>query len=128
MLKSNKLAAIGFVVLLVMTTGCSSLNPAKKESKIALAKHLKQQGAKMYGTYWCVACNGQKKWFGEEAFSQLTYIECDPAGEKQQANLCRQLNITRFPTWEIGGKLYCQGGCSLGELADVSGYKGSREF
>lgn len=130
MLKINKLAAIGSVVLLVMTTGCSSLNKysARKESKLALANHLKQQGAKMYGTYWCVTCAGQKQWLGKEAFSKITYIECDPAGEKQQANLCRQLNITRFPTWEIGGKLYCQGGCSLGELADVSGYKGSREF
>lgn len=130
MLKSHRLAAIASVVLMLTTTGCSSLNKyqARQASKLALANHLKQHGAKMYGAYWCLTCAGQKKWFGKEAFSKLTYIECDPAGENAQADLCRKLNIDSFPTWEIDGKLTCIGGCSLDKLADASGYKGPRNF
>jgi hypothetical protein len=94
---------------------------------MALASHLKQIGAKMYGTNWCIACNGQKKAFGEKALSHITYIECDPGGKDAKPDLCRQLNITSFPTWEIKGKFYCQGGCSLEKLAEVSGYKGDRK-
>ncbi|MEW6494633.1 MAG: hypothetical protein AB1589_19250 [Cyanobacteriota bacterium] len=58
----------------------------------------------------------------------MALFECDPAGKNAQPGLCRQLNINSFPTWEIDGKLYCQGGCSLNKLADVSDYKGYSEF
>jgi hypothetical protein len=130
MLKSKRLAATVSIVLLLMTTGCTSLKEyqSRKTSRLALANYLKQNNAKMYGTYWCVACNGQKKWFGKEAFSQITYIECDPAGEKAQPEICRKLNINSFPTWEINGKFSCVGGCSLPKLAEVAGYTGPSDF
>ena len=130
MLKSKRLAVTVSVVLLLATTGCSSLSKSqsRKASKLALASHLQQQHAKMYGASWCLTCKGQKKWFGKEAFSKITYIECDAGGENPQVELCRKLNINSFPTWEINGKLTCIGGCSLEKLADESGYKGSRDF
>lgn len=82
----------------------------------------------MYGTYSCIACKGQRKEFGKQAFNQINYIECDPAGSNPQVELCRQKNITAYPTWEINGKIDCLGGCSLDKLADLSGYKGERDF
>lgn len=89
-----------------------------------LAQHLKVSGAKMYGAYWCPHCHDQKDLFGS-ANKQVPYIECDPRGEKPQTKLCQDKGIKGFPTWEIGGKIY-EGQRSLDELANLSGYKGSR--
>lgn len=132
MLKPNKLA-VGISIVIITTTGCAISNKLSKKfiqnpSTLALANHLKQKEAKMYGTYWCLACKGQKIAFGEKAFKQINYIECDPGGTNPQPNLCRQANVTGFPTWEIEGKLTCQGGCTLDKLADLSGYQGDRNF
>ncbi|HEY9673615.1 MAG TPA: hypothetical protein V6D11_19385 [Waterburya sp.] len=96
-------------------------------AELALAKHLKKVGAKLYGTYWCPYCNQQKVLFGEEAFSQINYIECDPRGKNARPALCRQAKIQGFPTWEIKGKFY-SGLQTMQELSELSGYKGDRNF
>ena len=96
-------------------------------AEITLVQHLKQTGAKMYGAFTCPHCQNQKQLFGKEAASQLNYIECHPEGKNARPDLCQAANIQGFPTWEINGKFY-QGEKSLQELADLSGYKGSRNF
>jgi hypothetical protein len=135
--KSTILAATISVVLLTLTTSCSLSKKVSNQfsdkykpnpTKTALATHLQNIGAKMYGTHWCLACKGQKKEFGQEAFSKINYIECDPGGANPQVALCDKAQLTSYPTWEIKGKLTCQGGCSLDDLADLSGYKGERKF
>lgn len=133
MIKPTKSTIIVAILLLTSTTGCAITNKLSKKliqnpSTLALADHLKQKDAKMYGTYWCLACQGQKKAFGKKAFSKVNYIECDPAGQNPQPKLCSQAKVTGFPTWEIDGKLICQGGCTLNNLADLSGYQGDRNF
>lgn len=94
---------------------------------MALAKHLKNIGAKMYGAYWCPYCTRQKDLFGEAAFRQIDYVECDPRGENPRPNLCREAKIKGYPTWEIQGKLYV-GVQSLEDLAKASDYKGVQRF
>ena len=47
---------------------------------VALAKHLKETGAKMYGAFWCSHCLDQKLLFGSEAVKEMPYIECFPDG------------------------------------------------
>jgi hypothetical protein len=94
---------------------------------IALAEHLQQVGATMYGTYWCPYCNRQRELFGADALSILPQVECDARGTNPQPDRCRDANINSYPTWEINGELY-PGLRSLDELADLSGYTGSREF
>ncbi|MGA7935122.1 MAG: hypothetical protein WCA35_16360 [Kovacikia sp.] len=133
------------IALLAIVAGCSSnaisqtsqeknLAPQTSSSdsvsspEIALALHLKKNGAKMYGTHWCSVCNWQRKQFGEEAFSQITYVECDPGGANPQPDLCRQANIHAYPTWEVNGRLYPPGGYPLQELAQLSGYQGASHF
>ena len=133
MLKYTKLTLTFSLVFLTLTTGCSLSKKLSKKfiqnpSTLALAKHLKQKDAKMYGAYWCLSCQAQKKAFGKQAGSQINYIECDPAGQNPQVNFCRQAKVTSYPTWEINGKFFCQGGCSLETLADESGYQGDRNF
>lgn len=96
-------------------------------ANLALAQHLQQSGAKMYEAYWCNVCRWQEKQFGPEAYSYITAIECDPRGKNAQPELCRQAEIRAFPTWEINGQLY-EGGMQLEQLANLSGYSGSRNF
>ncbi|MBE9096803.1 vitamin K epoxide reductase family protein [Tychonema sp. LEGE 07203] len=96
-------------------------------SEIALARHLKIVGAKMYGSFTCDRCQAQKESFGKEAAQIINYIECNPQGKNARRDLCEAAKIQGTPTWEINGKFY-QGQKSLQELADLSGYQGTREF
>lgn len=96
-------------------------------AEIALAKHLKQVGAKMYGAWWCPHCNDQKQLFGKAALSEFTYIECDPRGANAQPKVCQAAKVESYPTWEIKGKTYT-GTQSLKDLAAASGYQGPDNF
>lgn len=107
--------------------GDYAITTSSGAAEIALVQHLKQTGAKMYGAFTCPHCQNQKQLFGKEAASQLNYIECHPEGKNARPDLCQAANIQGFPTWEINGKFY-QGEKTLQELADLSGYKGSRNF
>lgn len=98
------------------------------QAEIALAQHLKNVGAKMYGAYWCPHCHDQKQLFGQQAAQIINYIECDPNGANSQTSVCQaNSNVTGYPTWEIQGKYYA-GTQTLEELANYSGYKGPRTF
>lgn len=96
-------------------------------AELALAAHLKQVGAKMYGAFWCPHCHDQKQLFGKEAFSQINYIECDPKGKNPQPDLCQAANVEGYPTWKVNGKT-TSGTQSLEELVKMSGYQGARNF
>lgn len=95
--------------------------------EMALARHLKEIGSKEYGAYWCPHCHEQKELFGKEAAAELNYVECDPKGKNAQPEVCKAAGIKGYPTWEINGKQYA-GVQTLNKLADLSGYKGSRNF
>jgi tetratricopeptide (TPR) repeat protein len=101
--------------------------PVTQPFPIALAQHLTQMGAKMYGAYWCSVCDWQREQFGDVAARQITEIECDARGQNPQPNLCQQAGVEAYPSWEINGQLY-RGGLSLEDLADISGYQGPRNF
>ena len=90
---------------------------------IAIAKHLKKIGAKLYTAYWCPHCHRQTHLFGKEAVKHLAVIECDPNGVNQQSQLCSSKKIRGYPTWEINGKFY-PGVRSLRDLARISNYSG----
>ncbi|MFN6540840.1 MAG: vitamin K epoxide reductase family protein [Nostoc sp. EkiNYC01] len=96
-------------------------------AEIALAQHLKQAGVKMYGAYWCPHCHAQKQLFGQEAFGQIDYIECDPKGKNPQTDRCQAAKVKGYPTWEINGQSY-SGTQSLEKLAELSGYSKPRNF
>lgn len=97
-------------------------------AEIALAKHLKAVGAKVYSAYWCPHCYEQKLLFGREATEYLPYVECAPDGAYSQTEVCRSKpEVTGYPTWEINGQFY-SGRQTLQKLAEYSGYQGSTEF
>ncbi len=92
-------------------------------SAIALAKHLRKIGAKVYTAYWCPHCYDQKQRFGQEAVSQLDIVECDRRGVNPQRELCIAKRIRGYPTWEIDGEFY-PGNQSLENLARFSKFRG----
>ena len=93
-------------------------------NEIALAKHLRKIGAKLYTAYWCPHCHHQKQRFGKEAVKQLEVVECDQRGVDPQTQLCRDKKVRAYPTWEINGKLY-PGNHSLESIANFSKYRGN---
>ncbi len=98
------------------------------EAEIALARHLKDIGAKEYIAWWCPHCHDQKLLFGKEAYKEVPYTDCAPADTpNNQKPECKTAAISSYPTWKIKGKTY-QGAQSLQELAKVSGYKGPTNF
>jgi uncharacterized membrane protein len=97
------------------------------EAEIALARHLKKIGVKEYFAYWCPHCYEQKQLFGKEAVKELGYIECAADGKNGQPQTCVDAGVKAFPSWEIKGKL-TSGVKTLEELADETGYQGSRSF
>lgn len=98
------------------------------EPEIELARHLTKIGAKEYIAWWCPHCHEQKELFGKEAYPEIKHIDCDPQGKDDpQPDLCQTAGIQGFPTWEINGKLY-PNVQPLDKLAQISGYKGSRNF
>ncbi|MEM8780113.1 MAG: vitamin K epoxide reductase family protein [Cyanobacteria bacterium P01_G01_bin.49] len=97
------------------------------ESEIALAQHLKEIDAKMYGAFWCPHCYDQKQLFGETAFKEVNYIECDPSGKNPQPQACTAAGIQSYPTWEVNGEKLS--GAQLPEnLAEMSNYQGTTDF
>jgi hypothetical protein len=97
-------------------------------SEIALAKHLRKKGVKMYGAFWCGHCAHQKELFGQQAFSKIQYIECDPKGTNPQPQKCTQAGVKGFPTWQLPNGQTIPGQAALSDLAKVSGYTGPSNF
>ncbi|MEM9116622.1 MAG: hypothetical protein AAGD09_01935 [Cyanobacteria bacterium P01_F01_bin.56] len=121
----------GCVAVLGLTlTGCAGTpdNSTAADAPLAadapyeaqLASHLTEQGAAMYGAFWCPHCEDQKALFGD-AVSRVPYVECDPEGDNAQPELCVAKEIKGYPTWEIKGEFY-PGARSLEELAQLSGF------
>lgn len=121
---------LGTAAIAIGLTGCTKLKemttPPANAATVALAEHLTETNAKMYGTYWCPYCNKQEALF-KDAIQKVQVVECDPQGENAQPQACAKANVSSYPTWEIKGKLY-RGMHSLEELAILSDYKGSMDF
>jgi len=96
------------------------------DQAIALAKHLSQSGAIMYGAYWCPHCSRQKEMFGSEAWSYIKYIECSAKGYAYGGpKMCAPALENGFPTWKFSKDNIASGEMALGRIADLSAYKGS---
>ncbi|MBD3248430.1 hypothetical protein GF336_00105 [Candidatus Woesearchaeota archaeon] len=64
------------------------------------ARCLTEQGAVMYGTYWCSHCKTQKRDFGD-SFRLIDYVECS-----EYPDVCTEKGIDGFPTWVIDDAQY----------------------
>jgi uncharacterized membrane protein/glutaredoxin len=67
----------------------------------ALARHLRDSGAVMYGAHWCPHCTEQKALFGDAA-PDVPYVECAKDTVNGRPDLCEKAGVRSFPTWIMG--------------------------
>ena len=128
LLRAAPAAAVVIALLHLNYVGVLGRPPAVEDPFArALALHLSQRGAKMYGAYWCPHCQQQKAMFGRSA-NRLPYIECSPSGQNgPQAAACRDAHITTYPTWFIKGQR-TEEVLTLKQLAESSGFDNSQSL
>ena len=105
-------------LLFFLVAGKSS--PYNQSEVDEFAKCLTEKGAVMYGAFWCPHCANTKKRFGS-SFRYIKYVECDPRGENQQAQLCISKNIEAYDTWEFSDGSRVIGEPSFEELSAGTG-------
>jgi len=97
----------------------AACNPSASGPGDEFAKCLTQNGAKMYGAFWCPHCSDQKEEFGDD-FQHITYIECSKP-DKSQTEFCTEAGITSYPTWEFADGSREVGKLSFSALAEKTG-------
>ena len=118
-------AGVAVIALhLVFYTGGPGIAAGKEDPWIrGLAVHLQEIDAKMYGAFWCPACESQKELFGASAH-RIPYVECSPGGRSAPvASKCLAAGVRSYPTWVIKGQRHT-GVLSPASLADRAGYGG----
>ena len=86
----------------------------------AFAQCLGEEGAVFYGTFWCPYCKKEKQMFGRSD-ELLPYIECSTPNGKGQLEVCKEKNITGYPTWEFADGSREGGVISLDKLSEKTG-------
>ena len=121
--KTVPVAAVLIGLLHMNYTGIVGEPPAVEDPQTrALAIHIAQSGAKVYGAYWCPHCQQQKEMFGASA-KRLPYVECSTGGQgSPQTEACRVAQINIYPTWVIDGKR-TEEVMTLDQLAAATGYR-----
>lgn len=110
----KKYIVIGGIVAVVILFFITASNASNHEK---LAQCLNEKGVKFYGAYWCPHCKEQKEAFGSGAKS-LPYIECAIINSDESAKVCRDANITSYPTWIFSDGTRKTGNVPLDELAE----------
>jgi hypothetical protein len=109
-----KLITILLMGTLLLITACSSTNYD------TFAQCLTDEGATMFGAYWCSHCEEQKKTFGD-SFQYIDYVECSLPGGQGQTQVCEQAGIEGYPTWEFADGSRRSGQIPLQDLSQLTG-------
>ena len=123
LLRTVPAAAVAITLLHLNYVGVLGRPPEVEDSFArALALHLSERGAKMYGASWCPHCIEQKELFGASA-RRLPYVECSPGGQgSRMAAACAAAGIKQYPTWIIGGQRF-EEVLTLPRLAELTGFQ-----
>lgn len=123
LLRTVPAAALGVGLLhLVHTAPVAEPTGPEDPMARALAIHLTESGALMYGAEWCQHCQQQKAYFGASA-TRLPYIECSTGGPRSpQTRRCQVDRISTYPTWVIKGRRIPEV-LTLAQLAQESGFQ-----
>ena len=114
-----KFITIILISLLLILVGCSSSNyDSIFVDEFAMC--IDDAGAVFYGAFWCPHCVDTKKSFGN-SFQYITYVECDPRGDDEQAEFCIEKKIEGYPTWEFQDGSRLEGELSFKTLSEKTG-------
>jgi thiol-disulfide isomerase/thioredoxin len=111
---------IGGFVFLGSTGGFTTPASVEHASLTLFASCVKEKGAVFYGAFWCPHCQAQKKLFGASE-KNLPYVECSTPDGKGQLPLCKEQNITSYPTWIFADGTTATGEQTLEQLAQKTG-------
>lgn len=116
-------AAVLIGLLHLNYTGVIGAPPEVEDPTLrALAIHIANSGARMYGASWCPHCQQQKARFGASAH-RLPYVECSTGRQgSPQTATCANMNISIYPTWIINGER-TEEDMPLERLAELTGFK-----
>ena len=104
------------VTIALLIVGCGSKESPELD---AFAKCLGENGAKMYGTFWCPHCKDQKDALGNS--ENIPYIECSLPSGNGQTQICKNAGIEGYPTWEFADGSRKSGNQALAYLASKTG-------
>ena len=93
------LLILGVVATVILRLG-SGTTPGGPGKYDTFAQCLKDKGAVFYGAFWCPHCQAEKKLFGSSV-KFLPYVECSTPDGNGQLQVCKDKNITGYPTWEL---------------------------
>lgn len=119
-MKNVVLMVLGSVVLLFVVAGLMFRSDNAPGELDEFATCLGEKGAIFYGAFWCPSCQDQKKVFGNSQ-DKLPYVECSTPDGNSQLDVCRDAEITGYPTWEFGDGSREGGKVSLEVLAEKTG-------
>ena len=111
-----------FLIIIILILGAILAVAFKSASEDTSGKYdafatcLKDKGAVLYGAFWCPHCQAQKKLFGSSE-NFLPYVECSTPDMKDQTQICKDKEITGYPTWEFADGSRLSGEISLETLA-----------
>ena len=111
------------VVLALIVGGIGTnfiVNPPGPGKLDGFAQCLKDSGTVYYGAFWCPHCQATNKLFGKSK-KLLPYVECSTPDGKGQTQICKDKNITGYPTWVFPDGEILTGERTLEELATASG-------
>lgn len=108
-------AAIAAIIIIGVG---SSLYLKSQPGKLdTFAMCLKEKGAIFYGAFWCPHCQATKAMFGRSA-KLLPYVECSAPNGQDQLQICKDKEVSSYPTWEFADGTRLTGERTLQELAD----------
>ena len=73
-----------------------------------------------YGAFWCPNCANQNELFGKSK-EFVPYVECSTPNGQGQLQVCKDANITAYPTWEFADGSRVTGVQSLESLSEKTG-------
>lgn len=120
--KSQKIF-LAVLVVLIVALGVTAIvrgGGGAKEPQSGVydqfATCLADRGATFYGAFWCPHCKEQKKMFGSSQ-QYLNYVECSTPDGQGTTQICKDKNVTGYPTWDFADGTRENGTLSLEALA-----------
>lgn len=80
----------------------------KREAYGTLATCLQDSDTTYYGAFWCPQCAKQAALFGDAA-RKLPYVECSTPDRSDQTEVCKEAQVTNYPTWQFVSGMRCTG-------------------
>ncbi len=111
------IAAVLVVVGLVIFAVTKEKAPSVYDD---FAQCIKDNGAVMYGAWWCPHCNNQKELFGNSV-SYIDYVECSEPGSRKMNQVCKDAKVEGYPTWKFEDGSSVSGEQSLEYLGEKTG-------